>query len=713
MLKYLLCFLIIVSFSFSFSQEKKNYVEGEVLVQFKPGFGPTDFEKEFQKTEIGLHFEYVYPQISVVSKNVNIFKFRFNPEFSHENLMEVLKGLDIVQLTQLNHYVESRATTPNDTEFGSQWQFENTGQTGGTAGNDISATDAWDITTGGLTAHGDTIVVCVIEEQGGNMYLPDLAPNHWKNNHEIPDNGIDDDNNGYIDDYNGWNVQTLSDSIGSGNHGTQVASMIGAKGDNNIGGSGINWDVKIMMMKGLIVQSEASVLSCYDYPLTMRKMYNSSNGQKGAFVVATNASWGINNGQPADYPLWTAFYDTMGVHGILSAGATSNSAIDVDLFGDMPTACPSDYLISVTATDHNDSRNFAGYGQTTIDLAAPGQNTHLMTSSGNWGNATGTSFATPAVAGTIALMYSLDCQSFMALVKSDPAAAALMVKQALLDGVDNVPSLATETVTGGRLNAHQALLELGSQCDTNACTYAYSVQTSGITDTTATITWDGISNEYWFYFREAGSPTFDSIFITGTSISYDTLTFCTDYEFYLITDCDTAFSIPTVLYTLRTDGCCENPAIQVDTIEANSVSFFWDGVYSVNDYDLRYRIIGSPNWTEITGLTDTFYTAMNLDSCEMYEIQIRANCSQIATSYSGSMEFESKGCGACYDQQYCDAGPGDADLEWIERLVLNDIDYTSGNNNGYLFYRHSNDNFKFKWELCNCRNSGLFRVQFQ
>ncbi len=91
---------------------------------------------------------------------------------------------------------------------------------------------AWDITTGGTTAFGDEIVVCVIE--GGNLNHPDLVDNKWVNTQEIPGNGLDDDGNGYVDDYNGWNVQSQNDAgVFTGNHGTQVMGMIGAKGNNN------------------------------------------------------------------------------------------------------------------------------------------------------------------------------------------------------------------------------------------------------------------------------------------------------------------------------------------------------------------------------------------------------------------------------------------------------------------------------------------------
>jgi hypothetical protein len=152
------------------------------------------------------------------------------------------------------------------------------------------------------------------------------------------------------------------DNVGNGGHGINVAGMVGATGNNGVGVVGVNWNVKLMTVTYGNINDEANVIEAYTYPLTMRQLYQQSGGAQGAFVVATNSSWGINNGDPADAPLWCAFYDTLGTYGILSAGATANAQINVDVDGDLPTACSSDYLLSVTATNSDDVRTFSGYG---------------------------------------------------------------------------------------------------------------------------------------------------------------------------------------------------------------------------------------------------------------------------------------------------------------------------------------------------------------
>src|SRR3970282_1127191 len=101
----------------------------------------------------------------------------------------------------------------------------------------------------------------------------------------------------------------------------------------------------------------------------MRKRYNETNGAAGAFVVASNSSFGVDLGQPDNFPIWCAMYDSMGAAGILSAAATANLNIDIYTEGDTPTACASQYMIAVTNTTHNDLKSgAAAYGATTIDL---------------------------------------------------------------------------------------------------------------------------------------------------------------------------------------------------------------------------------------------------------------------------------------------------------------------------------------------------------
>ena len=428
--------------------DRMEYVKGDILVMVDDS---KNIDQLVADLQIVNHVETDLEAVEEIGRQMHIWRMTFDhTAIAHHDLLTAFWQHENVILAQNNHLIENRAI-PNDPNYSSQWHHDN-----------IDSEAAWDITTGGETPNGDEIVVCVIEGGGSNYLHADLADNHWTNDAETDGNGIDDDGNGYIDDVKGWNSGDNNDNVSGGNHGTSVSGMAGAVGDNSTGVAGANWDVKIMQvdMAGI---SESNVIAAYDYPLTMRKMYNASGGTEGAFVVVTNASWGIDFGDPASAPMWCAYYDTLGAHGILNCGATTNSALNVDAVGDLPTACPSDYMVSVTATNSSDVRTFSGYGATTIDLGAPGDNVYT-TDNGGYGSTSGTSFASPLTAGVIALMYSAPCEDLADLALVNPWQAADKVRQALFDGTDPVSALSGECVTGGRLNAKNAIDELMSAC---------------------------------------------------------------------------------------------------------------------------------------------------------------------------------------------------------------------------------------------------------
>lgn len=353
------------------------------------------------------------------------------------------KNANIKHIQNNHTNITLRAITPNDTYYNQQW-----------APAKIGLPNAWDeFTTGGTTSNGDEIVVAVIDG-GFDLNHEDLS--FWKNIHEIPNNGIDDDNNGYIDDYDGWNAYNHNGIITSASHGTHVVGIIGAIGNNNKGVSGVNWNVKILPVCGSS-GNEATVVEAYSYVLEMRAKYNETNGQRGAFIVATNSSFGVDMGNPNNYPIWCSMYDALGNVGILNCAATANANWNIDQVGDVPSACSSNFLISVTNTTSADVKyTNAGYGVNTIDIGSPGTDIYSTLPNNTYGNNTGTSMATPQVAGVIALMYATMPQSMIQAYKSNPATFSLSVKQHLLDGADRIPAL-NGLVASGRLNAYAAV----------------------------------------------------------------------------------------------------------------------------------------------------------------------------------------------------------------------------------------------------------------
>lgn len=440
--------------SFSYIYEDHGYIDGEVIVSLN---GDADINKLVNDfSSIGLRIK----ERLVPGMNIYLMEYDKTKSSAVDALISIKSKHD-VSIAQFNHnnLVERtvssiQVTTPNDTRFSEQWDMNNTGQTGGTPDADIDAPEAWDIATGGNTALGDTIVVCVVDG-GGDLANTEL--NYWKNYGEIPGNGIDDDGNGYIDDVNGWSAITNNGTIPVESHSTHVAGTVGAKGNNNLGVTGVNWKVKVMAVNGS-TSSEAVAIKAYGYVYKQRKLYNETNGLKGAFVVSTNSSFGVDNGQPASYPLWCAFYDSLGRVGVLSAGAGPNNNVNIDVVGDIPTGCPSPWMIAVTNTTNTDVKNSgAGYGPINMDIGAPGTNI-LSTLPGNtFGLNTGTSMATPHVAGAIGLMYNAAGANLIQLGRTKPDSLATYMKQVMLSTVDTLASLNTLVLSKGRLNLFKAV----------------------------------------------------------------------------------------------------------------------------------------------------------------------------------------------------------------------------------------------------------------
>jgi len=451
-----------------------DYLPGEMLVQLVPaavsladgpGWGAADvgdpdadpgtIAAPAAANDLGAAFG-LHP-VRLLARSMGIWLFRFEagcppacrPE--DQELLEAVRAHPAVLLAQLNHRVRPRSLFPNDPRFDEQWALN---YTGAPYDPDIDAPEAWDLCTSSVTALGDTVVIAIVDD-GTSLTHEDLR--FWKNWNEIPGNGFDDDHNGYIDDHAGWNAVSHNGTIPEAAHGAHVTGIAAAAGNNGLGISGVNWSGWVMPIVGS-ADSEAIVLEAYGYVLAMRSRYNSSGSDQGAFVVVTNTSFGIDQGNPAEYPLWCAMYDALGAQGVLSAAATANQNWNIDIVGDMPTACPSDFLITVTSTTIGNDLYFrAAWGPTTIDLGAPGEDI-LSTSMGNgYALRTGTSQASPHVSGAVAMLVAASGEVQLQAYRARPADIALALKEAILRTVDPVMSLQGRSVSGGRLNLHSAV----------------------------------------------------------------------------------------------------------------------------------------------------------------------------------------------------------------------------------------------------------------
>lgn len=677
-------FLFLALFFTVFAKgQKLNHVQGEYIIQFRQGIDNIQPILQKYKQHRGRRTQMKAKKC--LSETMNIWQVAFDFTQIHERqFLRTLSKDRSVVLVQNNHLLKPRKI-PNDPSFIEQWQYINDGSMGGTLNADLDADLAWDITTGGVTVNGDTIVVAALDD-GIDLNHEDFGNNLWKNHREIPDNGIDDDNNGYIDDVFGWNAGNNSGDVGEGGgHGTPVMGIIGAKGNNGIGVVGVNWDVKLMMVKTDFLADEATLLAGYGYPLALRTKYNETNGAEGAFVVATNASWGIDFGFAEDAPVWCNLYDQLGAVGILNAGATSNENVNVDIEGDLPTTCPSDYLIGVTNVNRvGEKEFFAGFGKKNIDLGAFGENAFTMALGNNYEPFGGTSGATPHVAGAIGLLYAAPCGNFGNLVENNPAAAALLVRQYILEGVRPNGFLDTITATGGQLNLFNSLNLLMSNC--GPCPIPLAVEIDNIIDVSAQINWVSSEEETaaTLRFRPMGTTEWTTFNNVTAPFNLTNLTACTDYEFQLKSDCGDETSDFSRSYTFKTLGCCIPPQnIRLANRTDNSLRIEWDALFAAQQYEVR---VNRPNGdAEIFPTANNFIEFNDLAECTNFEIQVRTVCENLTTDFSTMQVVGTSGCGSCTDVAYC-TSTGDSEDEWISQILLNTLNNETESEGGYGDY---------------------------
>jgi len=467
----LLSAVLLISSGTPQREAESKIVPERIILQISQAFKAKHTLSELQKS---YSYAGLQPQ-KCLSAEMGIWLFSFSEEKTEgHHLLERLRKEGSITHAQFEHYLSLREVIPNDPRFGEQWALKNTGQSGGVADADIDATEAWEIEVNtGTTILGDTIVLVIVDD---GFYLDHEDMNYWKNRYEIPDNGIDDDNNGYIDDYDGWNAYASNGTIPVRSHGTQVAGIAGAIGNNGTGVCGVNWNCALMPVGGSST-FEATVVEAFAYVYKMRSLYEETNGAKGAYIIATNGSFGVDYGNPDDYPIWGMMYDSLGSLGILNSAATMNHPSNVEVAGDVPTNFDSDFLIGVTNTTNKDLKySSAAWGPVSIDLGAPGTNIITTKASSTYGSATGTSMASPQLSGSIALMFAAADETFLQKYNEHPAIMAVFMKNLILDVVDTLSGFDTLCVSGGRLNVNSAIEKmLKPRIFTPADTFTYFI----------------------------------------------------------------------------------------------------------------------------------------------------------------------------------------------------------------------------------------------
>ena len=436
-------------------QVEPEFVEGEILVKFTPTISVQSMDALI--ADVGAQTVEVYSEIGVR-------KMRLPQQMTVQDGVERLAASASVEYAEPN-YIYHTFLVPDDPHFNKLWGLNNTGQTGGTNDADIDAPEAWEIQTG-----SDSVIIGIIDT-GVDFKHEDLQANIWTNPGEdawsdpldpTTGNGVDDDGNGKIDDWKGWNfISNNNNPLDDHSHGTHTAGTIGGTGNNTKGVVGVNWNVKIMPLKFLNASGSGSSSDAIDAILYAAKM--------NANIL--NNSWG-GGGKSQALEDAIKIANQAGVLFVVAAG---NDGTNNDTRPTYPANYDVPNVLSVAASDHKDYRAIwsgegddggngngnggcglscnggatsapgSNYGATTVDLAAPGKDIY-STIINSYDSFSGTSMATPHVAGAAGL-----------LLAQFPQKTHLQIKQKLMDTVDPLPAFTGKCVSEGRLNIHKAL----------------------------------------------------------------------------------------------------------------------------------------------------------------------------------------------------------------------------------------------------------------
>ncbi len=434
---------------------KGKYVQGELLVKFKSGASKQTSQaihqslgaKLIKKSAILENVERVKLPSGLSIKDA-IIQYMSNPDVEYASPIFIRKASGISKLM------------PDDQFFRDQWALRNTGKYAyGTKGADIDATYAWRVSTGNYG-----IVVAVIDT-GIDYTHPDLASNLWRNNAECNGTaGVDDDGNGFIDDCTGWNFVTCEEWGDSGclypttgnndpmdyyGHGTHVAGIIGAIGNNGVGVTGVMWRARIMPVRVLNQYGEGD-----DSDIAEGIKYAVDNGAK-----VINASLGGYGTSPVLEDAMNYAYS----HGVLFVAAAGNESNNNDINPFYPASYSYANIISVAATDQDDLRvQFSNFGYSSVDVGAPG--VYIISTVPTWWadyygygyleHFAGTSMAAPHVSGLAGLLYSY-------YVNFDYS----QIKNMIMSYVDVLPSLDGWVFSRGRINAFSSMSALWEPFD--------------------------------------------------------------------------------------------------------------------------------------------------------------------------------------------------------------------------------------------------------
>ncbi len=457
----LVCIITLISALTLQAQNTQNpqtadFIPGQILIKLKES-------AKAQKTSLSTQMKATTLK-SYFKLDMELWELNLNTQNTPDGkqttlaLIEQYKNHPDVEFVEPNYLLEAiGGTEPNDPSFPQLWGLHNTGQNGGIADADIDAPEAYCLPISAID------VIVGIVDTGIDYGHEDLAPNMWQNLGEDAngngkvliqsgntwifdpgdENGIDDDGNGYIDDFVGWDfVYNDNDPMDLNSHGTHCAGTIGAVMNNNIGINGVAPNAKLAALKFLNdsgTGSTADAIDALNYAVTMG-------------IPITNNSWG---GGPFSAALYQAIQNAE-ANNHLFVAAAGNNKINNDVYPHYPSSYDNNNIISVAGTNRNDDLYDTGfygtnYGATSVDIGAPGQQIYSCIPGHSYRNKSGTSMATPHIAGVCAFVLG-----------ANPGSSYHTIKSALMNADNNLPALSGKCVSEGKVNLHDALVAMGA-----------------------------------------------------------------------------------------------------------------------------------------------------------------------------------------------------------------------------------------------------------
>ena len=397
-----------ILFFLNFSAQAFEVVPGEILVKI------ADAPKALR----ALSKYEGEGSVSAVAGLPRLYKLKLKTPSTQDQLMNQLKTDSMIEYAEPN-YLFTTNQQSDGPEFNSQWAYKT-----------LELASVWD-----LGIKGSHQIKVGILDTGIDWNHPDLINNLFTNAQEIPGNGVDDDNNGFIDDIHGWNfVNGTPNSQDDNKHGTHVSGIAGAVGGNDIGVAGVAWEMSLVPLKFLDDRGRGTLEHAIEAIGYARQMG----------VQIMNCSWSAKVTPPR--ALQEAV-ELAGHQNMLFVVAAGNDSMNIDQFPVSPASIHADNVLVVAATDSSDTLAvFSNYGIQTVHVAAPGVGIMSTLPQGKYGLLSGTSMATPHMTGLATL-----------LLANEPELTALQIRQRIMKSSARVPKLRRLLQARGRANALNAI----------------------------------------------------------------------------------------------------------------------------------------------------------------------------------------------------------------------------------------------------------------